>query len=489
MAYKHGVYVSEMPTSVLPPTSVSAGLPFVVGTAPVNMADETNVNKPVLCASYEEAVAAFGYVPPTAAGALRKHEFTLSEFIRSHFGLFGVGPCVLVNVLDPAEHKTTATTTAVTLTANGEATVAETGLLPSSVVLSNGDTTYKAGEDYELSFDTDGHLVIIAARTESGFAIPANTELTLAADKLNPSAVTADDIVGGVDTAGNKSGLELIDECFPRFRLAPGLLLAPGYSSSPTVAAVLAAKAANINQHFEAVALIDVPTDTVKQHAAVAEWKTTNNIVDPLQVACWPMLALDGVAYNLSTQMAGAIGVTDAANDDVPYVSPSNHALQMTAAVLADGTEVWLSPDTAAALNGQGVVTALNFIGGWKCWGNRTACYPGNTDAKDSFIPVRRMFGWVKNTLVQTFWQKLDGPINKRLIDTIVDSANMWLNGLAARQYILGGRVEFLSSENSQVDLLDGKLTFHVYLTPPTPAREINFVLEFDANYMETLFS
>lgn len=58
MPYVHGVKTSEVPTSLLPPVQSSAGIPFVVGMAPVNMTDPTNVNKPVLCLSYAEAVAA-----------------------------------------------------------------------------------------------------------------------------------------------------------------------------------------------------------------------------------------------------------------------------------------------------------------------------------------------------------------------------------------------------------------------------------------------
>ena len=156
---------------------------------------------------------------------------------------------------------------------------------------------------------------------------------------------------------------------------------------------------------------------------------------------------------------------------------------------MADGSEVWIAPDTGAYLNGQGVVTAINFIGGWKAWGNRTACYPGNTDAKDAFIPIKRMFSWIGNTLVQTFWSQVDAPLNRRLIDTIVDSANLWLNGLEARQYIIGGRVEFNPDENPAQDLLDGIARFHVYATPASPAREIDFILEYDPAYLENLFA
>ena len=86
------------------------------------------------------------------------------------------------------------------------------------------------------------------------------------------------------------------------------------------------------------------------------------------------------------------------------------------------------------------------------------------------------MFNWVNNTLITSFWQKIDNPANKRLIATIVDSANVWLNGLTARGFILGGRVEFREDENPTTDLMDGIIRFHVFFTPPSPAREIDFI-------------
>ena len=99
MAYKHGVYVSEQPTSIVPPVRVGAGLPVFVGTAPVNQTDITNVNKPILCYSYSEAVQAFGFSKDF-------DKFTLCEAIYSQFALFNVAPVVLINVLDVDEHST-----------------------------------------------------------------------------------------------------------------------------------------------------------------------------------------------------------------------------------------------------------------------------------------------------------------------------------------------------------------------------------------------
>ena len=63
MAYKHGVYTSEVPTSIVPAVNSTAGLPVVFGTAPIHLAsNRAEVNKPILCYTYAEAVAAMGYI-------------------------------------------------------------------------------------------------------------------------------------------------------------------------------------------------------------------------------------------------------------------------------------------------------------------------------------------------------------------------------------------------------------------------------------------
>ncbi len=483
MAYKHGVYISEVPTSIVPPVNTSAGIPVVFGTAPINLAtNPAPVNKPVLCYTYQEAVQQFGFTK-------NWDKFTLCEFIYSQFALFAAAPVVLVNVLDSATHKATVSPKAVNM-ADGVAKIPEDGVLLNTltVKLETSGVELIKGTDYVAAFDDEGHVVITRLSTGT---IPTNqASVHVGYNKLDPSLVDSSDIIGGVDiNTGSYEGLELVNQVFPSFRLVPGQILAPGWSNEPAVAAVMVAKASNINGHFKAMALVDVPTDEVKNYTNVAAWKNDNNYMSLRQMVCWPKLKLGDDIFHLSTQLAGAICRTDAENDDVPYTSPSNKLLQCNGAVVTDGTEVTLGLDQASYLNGQGVVTALNFIGGWKAWGNRTGVYPAVTDPKDAFIPIRRMFDWISNTLVLTYWQKVDFPANRRLIESIIDSANIWLNGLTARQFILGGRVEFNQDENLATDLMDGIIKFHVYLTPPSPAREIDFVVEYDPKYLQTLFA
>ena len=305
-------------------------------------------------------------------------------------------------------------------------------------------------------------------------------------DAPDVSKVEAADIIGGIDQNKKRSGISLIDEVFPRTRLTPGLLLAPKFSGDPTVAQALGAAVKEISGHFKAHAIIDVP-DSVTDYTKVPAWLNDNNLTLHNMSCFYGNVLYNGHAEPGSIHMAGCCGARDAENGDVPYWSPSNYTLAGEGLVHA-GRQLHLTATEAAYLNGQGIVTGLNMIGGLKCWGDQTACYPGVTDVKDSSFPIRRMFNWISNTLVLTSWQYVSSPLRRRLIETVQDTFNIWLNGLAARGFILGGRVTFEAADNPTSDLLDGKVRWHVYVTPPQAARELEFILEYDPAYLQTLF-
>ena len=101
MSYKHGVYVSEQETSLTAPIEGTAGLQVIFGTAPCNLADNPSaaVNQPKLCHSFAEAKAAVGYCDDFK-------NYTLCQAIDASFRVFNTAPIILVNVLNPATHKT-----------------------------------------------------------------------------------------------------------------------------------------------------------------------------------------------------------------------------------------------------------------------------------------------------------------------------------------------------------------------------------------------
>jgi len=469
--FNHGVSVKQQATSLSTPIVADSGLPYVVGTAPVWTAeDPAKVGVPVLCTSYAEAVSCLGYSDDWES-------YTLCEFMYSHFRLFNCQPVIFCNVLDAADMTETAPAADMEMQTHKVKLPLET--VTDTLVLKPAGGTgeaYQLDTDYALYYDEETLLV---EALPDGAMYAANT-VNVTYDKVTPSSVTTADIADGIEN---------IEQCITLFGTVPDLICAPGFSGDSAVAAFMAAKAGGINQMFRAKALIDLDTATVTKYMDAIPHKSEKNLVDENQILCWPMLKLGDKRYHMSTQLAGLMAQIDAENSGTPYESPSNKNYQCDGAVLADGTEVNLTHAQANQLNANGIVTALRFFSGWTCWGNYTACYPANTDVKDQFIPVSRMFGWVGTTLIRTFWSKIDQPMMRRMLDNILDTANIWLNGLTGAGYLLGGRIEFNESENPTTNLLSGILKFHIFLSPPTPAQEIDFVLEYDVDYAKSLFA
>ena len=63
MAYKHGIYVSEVPSSVRAAVKSDAGIQAIIGTAPVNLLKDPYhaANIPMLFYTMAEAQNAIGY--------------------------------------------------------------------------------------------------------------------------------------------------------------------------------------------------------------------------------------------------------------------------------------------------------------------------------------------------------------------------------------------------------------------------------------------
>lgn len=475
MAYKHGIYVREQATSLVPPVNVEGCVPVVIGTAPLHLAtNPVKPNKPVLCYTYAEAVEQLGYSEDW-------DKYTLCEAMYTAFSLYGVSPIIFINVLDPNEHKEDVSNESITVEKN-VALISEPVLIDTLTV-----TDLEKDVDYVVAHDEDGNTVITIDE-ESPHTSDAT--VTISYIKLKPKEVDKTDIIGGIDVnTGENKGLEVVSDIFSTVGMVPGVLIAPGWSNIPEVAAIMATKMTNINGLFSGVTFVDADTISVKKYSDVKAWKDKHNYTSKTQYVLWPNCQIGGKVMHLSSHAIGVMGVMDYANNDIPYESPSNKELNIEGLCLYDGKEVTLNLDTANNLNSNGVATGLNFIGGWKLWGNEMACYPANTDPKDRFLCVRRMFNWHKQTFIRTYFNKVDGPLRRRNLDTIVDSERVRLNGLVAQEVLIAAEMTFTADENPVTSLIDGIVQFHLKFTPPVPMRDIEEVIEFDPEAYKKLFS
>jgi hypothetical protein len=97
--YKHGIRTSRQATALSIPVTSDGCIQCVIGTAPVNLAENPydTVNKPFACLTKAAAISAVGY-------STNFKDYTLCQSIYATFDIFAVAPLILINVLDPTKH-------------------------------------------------------------------------------------------------------------------------------------------------------------------------------------------------------------------------------------------------------------------------------------------------------------------------------------------------------------------------------------------------
>lgn len=104
--------------------------------------------------------------------------------------------------------------------------------------------------DYEVYY-TDENLCIELLETGAGYSAE---HATVSYEAANPGLITAQDI---------ELAVEAVEMCRSTAGIVPDLICAPGWSSVPEVAAVMAAKAPSINGLFKAKAVVDIDSSEV----------------------------------------------------------------------------------------------------------------------------------------------------------------------------------------------------------------------------------
>ena len=476
MPYNHGIRILENPTSIPAPVSTDGFVPVFVGTSAVNLAADISkaVNKPILCHTFAEFADAFGYSDDYAS-------YTLSACADAMFKAFGVGPAVFINVLDPANaNHTTTYTESITLSNKVGVGTSKGVLLDSSLVVKNGNTTLDIDDDYTVEFDADGYPVftVIAAGV---------TAISVTGKKLAATGVTAAEVIGSYTSAtGVYTGIQCADEVYTKLQVVPSLLAAPGFSKTASVGLALSEKASRLSSKFrcECVVDIDATSSGAQVYSDVATKKTAAGFLNENMICVWPMAKYAEKIMPYSALYVAMCIYTDINNENVPNLSPSNKPIKASAMCDADGNEIYLDDDRANELNAVGVVTAVNH-NGFRSWGNNTAAYPGTTDPKDRWIGCRRFFSWWGNRFIVTYADKIDDPANYRLIESFVDSENVFANGLVASDKCAGLRMEYRQEDNQIGEVLNGKITFREYLAPYTPAEYVLDILEYDPSMVE----
>ena len=498
MAYLHGAYGQQQAVgSRVAAESQSAVV--LVGTAPVQTLEPDsngnwNVNKPILVNDISEAKKYFGYSEDWA-------KYSLCEAMHVFLELNGVGPLVIINVLDPkSTHKASSVTTKSATPSNGRITIAsaEDIILDSIVVKTQDQTpvTKVKGTDYTASYNAAKKTIIIQELSSGSLGSAA---LTIEYYLVTASAVTSADIIGATDGLGLNTGLYAIKNVYNECGVIPSILMAPGWSEVPAVHAVMAAVSLKINGHWDAWIFTDIPlvdNNTAITLNTAKTWKDTNGYTKKNETVSFPMASgTDGKKYHLSVLRAANFLSLLAENDGIPYHTASNTPASIIANLwLGSGNEGRVYDDELIneKLNKNGICSAA-FVGGrWVIWGAHSAEYDqDNGDNINVAETNYMMLFYLSNDFQARRTFDVDKPLSANDIMSIVGEEQARLDALVKINALTFAEASLDTSEIAKSDMYNGDFLFNFNVTTTSIAKSltvmVNWVDDGFATYFEPL--
>lgn len=471
--YKHGIG-TKRDSAITISTAMASVAQAVVGTAPINLLDEPEraVNVPILVNSQEDM--------RRKLGLSSDYSYTLMQTCLASLQKVGVAPVVMVNVIDPnnIRHVTAVASTEHFLT-KGSTTIYDQGILLKTLVVSKDDVEAERDKDYVAAFNANGQVDI--AVLDSG-ALARADKIMVAYTKLNPAGVQADDIIGGKNENGKKTGIALFDEIYGRFQVIPAILSAPGYSQDPTVAAALEAKAELTGDLTSAIAVIDIESKQTTALENVKEAKDRLGAFARVDDLCWPMVIMAGNVISASAVRAAMLQWKTVVNNNVP-ASIDNLATPIDGIVLEGGTEVFYTlREINDHLNAYGVNSFVN-IGGWRCWGGNTAAFPDKTAPNERYTKCVMVGNYLENRFKTEYLSQVGRDASVKFVESLVGNFNMALNALVP-DFLAGAEVVFDKSENPIPQILEGHFNFRTNYADYTPAEYIENGFTWDSNIL-----
>lgn len=463
--FLHGVETIEIDKGPRPIRGVKTAVVGLVGTAPIFAVDAANrlVNEPLLVLSDRDAAT---YAGPALEG------YTIPQALNAIFDQ-GNGIVIMVNVFDPAIHNSPQEAVEKTFDDDGKIALDHPGVMDLVVTSSDDATTYVADTDYAL--DPITGIVTLVADGD----IAAGATVSVAYDYADPDLVEPSDIIGTVDAAGNRTGMQAFLDCYNDLGFFPKILIAPVYCTTNGVATEMNVMAGKLR----AVALVDAPIGTTFQDTITGRGPNGEinfNYSSERMVLCYPHLKVYDLATDTeklepySQRLAGVICARDMA--DGYWWSPSNYEIKGIVGVERRLSAMINDPTTETnLLNENGIVTIFNSFGtGLRSWGNRSAAWPSVTHPKN-FINIRRTADVIHESIEYSMLQFIDMPINDALIDAIKGSVNSFLRTLVGRGALIDGKCLYDPAKNPPTEIALGHLTFDIEFMPPTPAERITF--------------
>lgn len=489
--YLYGAY-GHIADTVVQSAVQTGTVPVYVGVAPVHLVrgykEAGVINSPVKISEYTDAQTKLGYSADWAA-------FSLCEVFNAHFNNSkgNIGPAYVINVLNPDFHRKDKETEKALVFTNGRAEfVSDTVILdtfklikPAEDEESESDPAYYIeGEDYALDYNFTKNSVIITSLKDDA---PLSGSVDATFWEADDEKVTPSDIIGGVTANGEYSGIGALALLYQKEFAITNILAAPGWSHYPEVYNALVAAAYQINGHWNAFVLADIPLVEDGTAAAIntidkaVKWKTDHAYTSERSKVFWPeALDIAGNVYHLSTLASVELMRADYSHDSVPMETCGNKAVPVIKQYFgANSVNNGFDQQQGKKLTSKGISTVVAWGGEWVLWGDHTAAYTyaeagsnTQTDPRAIFDVSMRMLMYITNLFQNEWSPKIDKPMDRALKDQIINREQEKLDGYVAIGALIGNpRVLFLESANSTDAVMNGDFVWDIKVTPTPPLK------------------
>ena len=471
----------------------SQGAIVYVGTAPVQTVEggANNVNKPVVVNNIAEARKMFGYSDDWAS-------YTLCEAMHVHLENKGVGPLVLINVLDPTVHKASGKTTKSLTPSNGQViiTEAESAYMDSVTVTagSGDDATEKVkGTDYSIAYNIAKKQLVIQELTPGALGTAA---LTITYDTVTPSAVTTETIIGASDGNGMNTGIFAVKSVYQATGYIPAYLAVPGFSSIPAVHSAMVQNSVKVNGHWDVYMFVDLPLvsgETAVTLDTARTWKEVNGYTHENETVYFPMAqGIDGKLYHLSVLAAANFQELLLDQDGIPWKTASNTACPVI-------ENLWMGESNRGRvlddsiinnkLNKYGIASAA-FVGGrWAIWGCHSADYSQeNGDQINVAETNRMMLYYISNDFQHRRTGDVDKPMTANDMHTIIAEEQTRLDALLKIGALIFGEVHANADADARSDMLQGDYSFVFNVTTTPLAKSLTAIVNWTDDGFVTYF-
>lgn len=459
-AFHHGTETKRIDGGTSPIYTADGAITAIVGTAPAGA-----VNTLTVCAAARDFLQ-FG-------SSLTGKGFTLPD--AAHIWTrYGSGVAYVVNVCDPAKHKTTVSDEVLKIDPDTLTAKTAKPALQSGYTLTDGSNALTENTHYTINTLTGE----ITYKTKP-------TAPKISYTYTDPTKVTEADIIGAyVAATGKRTGLELLTEGFTRQGADAKIIVVPEYDKTATVRGAMEVVAGKL----KAIAYAAAPKGTTLSKALEGRGPLGNinfqTSSDRVQLFFPYVTGLLGLE-SLATHAAGLRMKTDV--EQGYWFSISNRELLGVTGVEIGLTARADDPQSETnRLNEKGITTVFNSYGtGYRMWGNRLACFPTVSHIKN--FEVAQRTGDVIDESIRRFeLQYIDRPIDDALIDSLLGSIRTYLGTL---QSIVGYSVD-LDYDYDLVDAFSkGQVPIKYEYTPKLPAERISNASVMTRKYLANLVS